>query len=134
VAFVRPELERASVASRIEVDPDLPEVQLDESQLRQALLNLIRNAREAMQPRGGEIEVAVRRAAGGGVDITVADDGPGVPDDVRPAIFDPFFTTKQRGTGLGLAVTREIVQAHQGEIACEPRPGGGTVFRIHLPE
>lgn len=133
VAFVRPELERASVASRVEVEPDLPDVQLDESQMRQALLNLIRNAREAM-PKGGEIAVEVRRAAGGGIDITVADDGPGVPEDVRPAIFDPFFTTKQRGTGLGLAVTREIVQAHQGEIACEPRPGGGTVFRIHLPD
>ena len=133
VAFVRPELERASVSSRVEVDDDLPEVELDESQMRQALLNLIRNAREAMA-KGGAIAIEVRRAVGGGVDVTVADTGAGIPEELRPSIFDPFFTTKQRGTGLGLAVTREIVQAHHGEIACEPREGGGTVFRIHLPD
>ena len=52
---------------------------------------------------------------------------------VLPRIFDPFFTTKQRGTGLGLAVTRDIVEAHGGTIACEPREGGGTRFRIALP-
>ena len=132
MAFVRPELTRGAVVDRIEVDADVPDVLLDESQMRQALLNLIRNAREAM-PKGGELSIAVRRAASGGVDLTIADTGTGIPEDVRPTIFDPFFTTKQRGTGLGLAVTREIVQTHRGEITCEPRPSGGTLFRIHLP-
>ena len=131
-AFVRPELDRAGVKSRIEEDADLPEVDLDESQLRQALLNLIRNAREAM-PRGGELVVSVRNAAGGGVEIHVDDDGPGIPEDVRASIFDPFFTTKQRGTGLGLAVTREIIEAHGGTIGCEPHAPHGTRFRIALP-
>jgi signal transduction histidine kinase len=130
-AFVRPELDRAGVESRVESDADLPEVELDESQLRQALLNLIRNAREAM-PKGGELSIEVARVEEG-VEIRVDDTGAGVPDDVRASIFDPFFTTKQRGTGLGLAVTREIVEAHHGSIHCEPRPERGTRFRIVLP-
>jgi signal transduction histidine kinase len=65
--------------------------------------------------------------------ITVDDTGPGIPEELRASIFDPFFTTKQRGTGLGLAVTRDIVEAHGGAIACEARAAGGTRFRITLP-
>src|SRR6185312_16416077 len=110
---------RANVTSRVDADPDLPEVELDEAQLRQALLNLIRNAREAM-PKGGELVVSVVHGEGS-VEIRVDDTGSGVPEEVRATIFDPFFTTKQRGTGLGLAVTREIVEAHHGTIHCEPR-------------
>jgi two-component system, NtrC family, sensor kinase len=131
LAFVRPELERAGVASHVEADEGLPEVELDESQLRQALLNLIRNAREAM-PKGGALTLAVRRF-GPSVELCVEDTGAGIPEDVRASIFDPFFTTKQRGTGLGLAVTREIVEAHGGSIACEPRAPQGTRFRLLLP-
>jgi signal transduction histidine kinase len=131
LAFLKPELDRAGVTTRLTVEPDLPEVELDESQLRQALLNLIRNAREAMQ-RGGELGVSVARA-GEGVEICVDDEGAGVPEELRASIFDPFFTTKERGTGLGLAVTREIVEAHRGAIRCEPRAEGGTRFRIVLP-
>jgi signal transduction histidine kinase len=136
-AFVRPELDRAGVALRVHTDPELPEVELDESQLRQALLNLIRNAREAM-PKGGELSVEAVLVRGedegpGGVEIRVDDTGSGVPEELRASIFDPFFTTKQRGTGLGLAVTREIVEAHHGTIACEPLPERGTRFRIVLP-
>jgi signal transduction histidine kinase len=131
LAFVRPELDRAGVVSRVEAEPDLPEVAIDESQLRQALLNLIRNAREAM-PRGGELVVAVVRQEGT-VEIRIDDNGAGVPEEMRSTIFDPFVTTKQRGTGLGLAVTREIVEAHHGTIQCEPLPQRGTRFRIALP-
>ncbi|UQA61501.1 sensor histidine kinase [Polyangium aurulentum] len=132
VAFVHPELERGGVTERVEADDDLPEVGLDESQFRQALLNLIRNAREAMS-KGGELIISIRKAKDGGVDLAVDDTGTGVPEDVRASIFDPFFTTKQRGTGLGLAVTRDIVEAHGGTIGCEGRAGGGTRFFIHLP-
>jgi two-component system, NtrC family, sensor kinase len=131
VAFVRIELERGNVSVRVDVDDAAPEVLLDESQLRQALLNLIRNAREAM-PKGGEIVVGVSFAAGA-VTITVDDTGSGVPEELRASIFDPFFTTKQRGTGLGLAVTRDIVEAHGGTISCEARAAGGTRFCIVLP-
>lgn len=133
LAFVRPELERASVRSHVEVDDPLPEVLVDESQLRQALLNLIRNAREAM-PKGGELSIALRSPDQNGVVLTVDDTGTGIPDDVRASVFDPFFTTKQRGTGLGLAVTRDIIEAHGGTITCEPREGGGTRFCIRLPQ
>ncbi|MFO0759819.1 MAG: ATP-binding protein [Byssovorax sp.] len=132
LAFVRPELDRAKVTIRIDEDPDLPEVSLDESQLRQALLNLIRNAREAM-PKGGELSVSIKRT-GEGVAILIDDTGAGIPEEARASIFDPFFTTKERGTGLGLAVTREIVEAHGGTIRCEAREGQGTRFAIELPQ
>lgn len=131
VAFVRPELERSRVSVRVEATAAGPEIPLDESQLRQALLNLLRNAREAMA-KGGEIVIGVA-CQGDAVVITVDDTGPGIPEELRASIFDPFFTTKQRGTGLGLAVTRDIVEAHGGAIACEERAAGGTRFRITLP-
>lgn len=133
VEFVRPELERARVKSAIELAEPLPPVAFDEGQIRQALLNLVRNAREAMQPDGGELRIAIRAAAGGGLDLVVEDTGGGIPDEAREKIFDPFFTTKERGTGLGLSVTRQIVEAHGGAIACEARSPRGTRFWIHLP-
>jgi signal transduction histidine kinase len=132
VAFVRPELDKAGVRHELAIEEGVPDVPIDETQIRQALLNLLRNAREAM-PSGGRLVVGVREAAGGGVDVVIEDDGVGIPENVRASVFDPFFTTKQRGTGLGLAVTREIVEAHGGVIACEAREGGGTRFRVHLP-
>jgi signal transduction histidine kinase len=132
-AFVKPELTRASVTLELDVGDELPSVPLDEGLFRQALLNLIRNAREAMEG-GGTLVVRAKLATGGGVDVTIEDTGPGIPEEVRASIFDPFFTTKQGGTGIGLAVTREIVEAHHGTIACVPREEGGTRFVIHLPE
>ena len=132
LAFLKPELDRHAVTVDTTIDAGAPDVPIDESQLRQALLNLVRNAREAM-PDGGVIGVRVEGAEGGGVDVCVDDDGPGIPEEARASIFDPFFTTKQRGTGLGLAVTREIVEAHRGVIVCEAREPRGTRFRIHLP-
>lgn len=131
LAFLRPELEKARVQSRVEVEAGLPEVDLDEAQFRQALLNLVRNAREAMVT-GGELWVHVERAEGG-VEILVEDTGPGIPVEVQASIFAPFFTTKKQGTGLGLAVTREIIDAHGGRIGCEAREDRGTRFRIWLP-
>ena len=89
-------------------------------------------------PKGGALSVDLvraRREEDGAetIEIRVDDDGPGVPEHMRASIFDPFFTTKQRGTGLGLAVTREIIDAHHGVISCEPRLPRGTRFRIALP-
>lgn len=132
LAFLKPELDRAKVAFHLELDPAAPSVPIDESLLRQALLNIIRNAREAMS-EGGELSIAVRRDDASGVEICIEDNGPGIPEELRASVFDPFFTTKQRGTGLGLAVTREIVEAHRGSIRCEPRAEGGTRFVITLP-
>ncbi len=133
--FSKKEMENAGCTIALVVDGDadgrVPPALFDEGQLRQALLNLLRNAREAM-PEGGTIDVSVR-AEGMSVVIRVEDRGAGIPDEIRTRVFDPFFSTKGQGTGLGLAITRQIVEAHGGELVCEPRSGGGTTFKIALP-
>ena len=129
--FTKKEMERAQCVIALHVAPSVPAAMFDESQIRQAILNLLRNAREAMQD-GGTIDVSVL-ALGMSVIIKLEDRGSGIPDDIRARVFDPFFSTKGEGTGLGLAITRRIVEAHGGAITCEPREGGGTTFAINLP-
>jgi signal transduction histidine kinase len=131
VRFAKPEMDRAGLELALEVPDGVPPVLFDEGQIRQAILNVLRNAREAMAD-GGRIDAYVR-AEGMSVVVGVDDRGSGIPDDVRSRIFDPFFSTKGEGTGLGLAITRQIVEAHGGTIAVEPRAGGGTSFRLLLP-
>jgi signal transduction histidine kinase len=100
--------------------------------LRRAFANLLRNAAEAMRGRGA-IDVAVTRdGQGGGVVVTIADHGPGIPDDLRQRVFEPYFTTKQDGTGLGLALVRQTIEAHSGTITVGETPGGGATFSIVL--
>jgi signal transduction histidine kinase len=130
--FVRPELEQHGVKLKLEILPDLPAVPCDEAQLRQALHNLLRNAREAM-PSGGTVTLGVGRDETH-VIVTVDDEGPGIEPDARTRLFEPFFTTKAGGTGLGLAITQHIAVSHGGSIGCEPAPGGrGTRFVLKLP-
>jgi two-component system NtrC family sensor kinase len=135
ISFTNKEMERAQCVVNVTVDGGatgkVPPALFDEAQLRQALLNLLRNARESM-PKGGMIDAGVR-AEGMSVVVTVDDRGSGISEDVRARIFDPFFSTKGEGTGLGLAITRQIVEAHGGTISCAAREGGGTSFRIALP-
>jgi two-component system NtrC family sensor kinase len=131
IDFARREIESVGCTLELQAQSPLPPTLFDEAQLRQALLNLLRNAREAM-PQGGTIGVRVV-AEGMSVIIEVDDRGGGIPAEIRARVFDPFFSTKGEGTGLGLAITRHIVEAHGGSIACEPREGGGTRFRIALP-
>ncbi|HWL89031.1 MAG TPA: ATP-binding protein, partial [Polyangiaceae bacterium] len=121
VAFSRAEMDRADCRVRVDISEKLPPALFDEAQIRQALLNLLRNAREAM-PQGGDIDVIVR-AEGMSVVVRVNDRGGGIPDEIRPRVFDPFFSTKGEGTGLGLAITRQIVVAHGGTVTAEPREG-----------
>jgi two-component system, NtrC family, sensor kinase len=130
-SFVRPEMERASCTVKLDIAADLPPALFDEAQIRQALLNLLRNAREAMSD-GGVIDLRIL-AEGMSVVVSIEDRGGGISDEIRARVFDPFFSTKGEGTGLGLAITRQIVEAHGGTITCDARPGGGTVFRISLP-
>jgi signal transduction histidine kinase len=136
----RGELAQDRVEVDLRVAPGLPEVPADEGQIRQALLNLIRNAREAMaseaspgdRPRRLEISVAFEGERQQVV-VRVRDTGPGIGEANLGKIFDPFFSTKQRGTGLGLALVQEIVVEHGGQIDVQSRPGEGTTFVLRFP-
>lgn len=114
--------------------PDLPLVQVDGDRLRQVLLNVLRNALEAVA-EGGKIEVALGLADGPPlrVRMSVADDGPGIPEKDWEMIFEPFFTTKPTGFGLGLSNARKIVEQHRGSIRVVKKQGRGTAFEILIP-
>jgi two-component system sensor histidine kinase DctS len=103
--------------------------------LQQVVLNLLRNAMDAMAgtaPEAREIRVTTEGAAGG-VTVSIADRGPGIPADVREHLFQPFFTTKPEGMGMGLNICRSILELHGGRVWADPNPGGGTVFRFVVP-
>lgn len=129
--FLDRETRAAGCELHATIEPGLPLVAADEGQVRQALLNLLRNAREAM-PQGGTIDLVARRE-GDGVEIVVRDRGEGIPPERRARLFDLFFSTKERGTGLGLPLTQQIVVAHGGRIRCEDAADGGTVFAMWFP-
>jgi PAS domain S-box-containing protein len=125
-----------STTLRAELRPDLPEVQGDRIQLQQVVLNLVMNAMEAMAGQSAEtrrLTVRTRGTVNGGITIEVADSGPGIAGNSLPRIFEPFFTTKQDGIGMGLSISRKIVEAHDGRIWAENNPAGGAVFRVTLP-
>jgi two-component system nitrogen regulation sensor histidine kinase NtrY len=105
----------------------------DRAQIQQVLINLIKNAHEVGGPEG-EVKVVVETAAEGGCRISVLDRGPGVSDEVMQNVFVPFFTTKPTGTGLGLALSREIVELHQGRLGLARRDGGGLSVSVWLPD
>ncbi len=131
--FLAPELAAAGVAVRRELAPDLPAVRGDEAQLRGALLNLLRNAREAM-PGGGNITVRTRPIGGrrSGVEVRIGDTGGGIPPGDLTRIFEPFYSTKERGTGLGLAFTQQVMEEHGGSIQCQSELGRGTSFTLRF--
>ncbi|MBI2455144.1 MAG: hypothetical protein HYV46_03285 [candidate division NC10 bacterium] len=154
-AFVRGELGGRRVRLDVVVPDGLPPIRLDPGQIHQALLNLIRNAAEAM-PEGGTVRVTARWTVGPPssvsrpdhsqaiddrrpetgdryMEISVEDTGPGVPPENLDRIFEPFFSTKDGGTGLGLAIARQIAADHDGTLTCENGPGGGAAFRLTLP-
>ena len=130
--FLRPELRRNGIRLVLNLDDRRPLVACDSRLLRQVLLNLIRNSMEAVPARSGQVMVVTRYREDGG-EIEVDDNGPGISPEILPRIFEPFFTTKQDGTGLGLAVVRQILEEHGGAIDCRSRAGKGTTFRIWLP-
>ncbi|MBI4911921.1 MAG: hypothetical protein HY823_04215 [Acidobacteria bacterium] len=120
----------------VEAEEGLPPHPMNRTQILQGLLNLCLNAKDAM-PQGGSVWLRARRGhePPGSLVLEVADQGPGVPPELRQRIFEPFFTTKEpgKGTGLGLAMTQRIVIAHGGSLTCESGPEGGALFRLVLP-
>ena len=95
--------------------------------------NLVGNSVDALAPAGGTVRLSARRARDG-FEISIRDDGPGIPEPIRKRVFEPFVTHgKQNGTGLGLAIAKSLVEAHGGKISLSTRTGQGTNVRIHLP-
>jgi signal transduction histidine kinase len=119
------------VAIDLDASAETPTVRADGARIRQAVLNLVVNAIQAM-PDGGELTVRVA-ALGEGASVAVEDRGPGVRDEHRDRLFEPFFTTKPDGTGLGLAIAWQIARQHGGDLTCENRSGGGARFTLRLP-
>lgn len=131
-SMLREEMKAHGVVVQLELETPPPLVWADTGQLRQALLNVLRNSREAM-PSGGSIRVDTSASASS-TTIDVCDSGPGLAPEVLRRVFEPFFSTKEAGTGLGLSLTRQIVIEHAGEIRIENREGGGTRVRFVLPK
>ena len=122
------------VRVRFEFDPRTDFVLADKVQVQQVLLNLMRNAIEAMEDtEKRELVVATAAVPDNMVEITVADTGTGIAPEITAQLFQPFITTKRQGMGVGLSISRTIVEAHGGSIAPRPNPGGGTVFAFTLP-
>jgi two-component system NtrC family sensor kinase len=135
IDFSRGELAQDGIELSFDIAPDLPELPADEAQLRQALINLVRNAREAMADSVVKrLEIGVwADAAAGRLTVRVSDSGSGIDSGDLGKIFEPFFSTKERGTGLGLALVQQIVVDHGGQIEVESGAGRGTTFTIGFP-
>ncbi|UCG77275.1 MAG: HAMP domain-containing protein [Nitrospirota bacterium] len=118
-----------------ELSPDLPKVLINSNQIQQVLMNLIINAQQAFEGEPGHVVVRTGIGKDGNVEISVNDNGPGIPDEIRSKIFEPFFTTKPtgKGTGLGLSVSYGIVKDHNGDIRIESEIGKGTTFVMSFP-
>ncbi len=131
VSVSRPQLHKAGVETEELLANGVPEVWADRDLLKQAILNLVLNAVEAM-PSGGELRIELARR-GEMAEISVADTGKGIPVELQQKIFQLFFTTRPGGSGIGLATTFRIVQLHNGSIDFQSEAGHGTTFRIELP-
>lgn len=134
VALVRPQMGLRRIALDVQLASGVPRVIANAAELKQVLLNLLVNAMHATR-NNHTIRITTAVTTDGGVAIAVSDPGSGIPPELLDKIFQPFFTTKsaQEGTGLGLAVSRRIVEAHGGRLTVESTVGVGTTFEIRLP-
>lgn len=130
-------LSRPIQDAKVEVEKHYPinplTALLDPNLMEQVFINLVKNALEAIElapvPR---LTVSIAKDTSGLIEISIADNGPGIPEEVLPQIFIPFFTTKKEGSGIGLSLSRQIVHLHKGHIFAASRPGGGSVFTVQL--
>lgn len=133
VWLTRVESDHRGVELKTELAGDLPAVRGDKVHLQQVILNLFLNAHDAMADTRERKQLTVRTVCNGDVVIEVSDTGPGILPEQLPRIFDPFFSTKKDGMGIGLSITRSLVESHGGRIWAENNPGGGASFRFTLP-
>jgi signal transduction histidine kinase len=135
IALLRNEAQRYSIAIRTDLDKDLPRVMADSLQIQQVIVNLIMNSIDAMkdivQPR--VISIRSQSAEGQQLTISVSDNGVGLPQQQADKIFDAFFTTKSHGIGLGLRISRTIIESHRGRLWATPNSPAGASFYFTLP-
>ncbi len=129
--LLRPEIENRGLAIKTRLARQLTATPIDTTQMQQVLVNLVKNAMQAMS-RGGQLTLQTGEDSDG-VWVSVADTGGGIPQEKIARIFEPFYTTKKKGTGLGLMIVQRIIRGHGGKIDVESRVGQGTTFRIRLP-
>jgi signal transduction histidine kinase len=129
--FVSYEMEEAHIKSVLELAESLPPIDFDERYMKQALLNLIKNAIAAM-PGGGSLTISTE-VSDDRILLRVRDTGVGIPEENQQKIFEPYFTTKETGSGLGLTLVFKIIREHNGDITMKSREGEGTCFTIILP-
>lgn len=136
VELLRLEAERMQLRIDLALAPSLPQVYADRVMVEQVLLNLVKNAIEAMREvpaKQRALRIEGRRTLDGDVELRVCDRGPGLSAEQQDQVFSPFFTTKNDGLGIGLAICRSIIEYHEGRLFFEPHPGGGSVFGFTLP-
>ena len=128
----RPVLEYLEIEFETDIPDDLPKLSLDPLKIRQVFLNILRNAQESINHPNGVIHFHAETTSQY-VRISVCDNGCGMTSSQKARVFEPFITYKSGGTGLGLAVTREIIEAHHGFIEIESAPGTGSTFHVYIP-
>ena len=131
ITLLQPELDNRGLRVALLLAPRLPQTPIDANQIQQMLVNLVKNAMQAMT-RGGTLTLRTWEGAEG-IWVSVVDTGGGIPQDQINRIFEPFFTTKKKGSGLGLMIIQRIVRSHGGRLELESQVGRGTTFRIWLP-
>jgi PAS domain S-box-containing protein len=133
LVLLRGEASRYSISMRTELAPDLPKITADRVQLQQVFMNLILNAIEAMKDTAGELTIKTELGQGGQLLISVSDTGVGLPNEKTEQIFNAFFTTKPQGSGMGLSISRSIVESHGGHLWATANSGPGVTFYFTLP-
>jgi signal transduction histidine kinase len=133
VALLRAEATRHAVAIRTELAEHLPDIIADRVQVQQVLMNLMVNGIEAMKDAPGELVITSQRTDDGPLLISVSDSGGGIPPEQAERIFEAFFTTKPRGTGMGLSISRTIVESHGGRLWVSANTTRGAIFQFTLP-
>lgn len=132
IDFIHFELEEDDIEVMVNLEDGLPELKLDDKLIKQAFLNIIKNAQAAMSGEGGSLSIRTYRVHDT-VAVTIADTGPGIPDEIRNKIFEPYFTTRVTGSGLGLTMVYKIMKEHNAEIRLNSEEGKGTDFTFIFP-